>query len=1105
MSSPADSRYRLYRLMKVHDRSKVAQVEKVLQKFEGKEEQLMSDSVKRYGPEPEPEPVGDRIYRYVVAYDEANADSLVPKLMSEYKGREMDCIAHLRSKYGPEPAPPTPRATPVPQADQRPAGGGSPAGGEIQRQKDRLRRYYQHYVPEKVSNVDANVEKYAKMEGGFDLMWDTLEKKYGKESAIPNKQQQSPPPQQQQQQPQPASPGGNNSNSIQSQKDRLRRFYQHYAPDKVSAVDANVEKYAQSQGGFALMWQTLEGKYGREADIPNNQSQQSQQQQQQQPASQQQQAQQPGPQSPSMGQGPQPASSPPPASSDMGGNMKERLVRFYAHYVPEKTEADVENALKKYGEVENGYMMMWRSLEQKYGPESAVPGYRPPADGPGSENNPAAQKERLVRFYAKYAPDKTEADINQAIEKYGSAEGGYARMWESLERKYGPEPGKEGQPVGTAWMGPVDREHKARLEKFYSKYAPNKTEDEINTALRKYSSAEGGYTAMWATLEKKYGPEPKPEQSSSDDPSQKMRLRNFYRHYAPEKTEADINMALSKYATAPGGFPQMWKTLEAKYGPEAAVKVPSADDAVPAPKRPVLDLPSVGAPADLVEEELSKPRSLVTENTKLGSMMHPNTSGGSAAAFGSYGSANIVHLVVKLFGADYSRYDKAPTDKRHKFREAIEIDVAKNIGIPVRQVRLTKLSAGSINAELDAELPSGEDPAELSAALVGKVQAGSFIVASIRDCYRKELGGNPVQLYVQTVSVLGQPGSREFQAPIQKPKPITRSSASFNNPPPKSASSFPGMTNTSRSFGAASGIGAYGSPPPAMPGRQVSGYGAPPPPVPVTQLGNTYNASHPSQPRTVWNDSGSPQTRGFPNAASSPYNSGSGIGGSPFPPNQNQSSPGSTFGIHAAGASPPRGGSPARSRQGPAFQPQGSVVWDRHLAETTGGPGTSGFLGGLWQGSNDVTAEEPKPVDAQQWRATAAPYSRDAWSQGQRRTNTNPYAPSIAPPSFHDDHPRNPAFSHPRDLGDGYGYGAAVPTPVLGSRFGASPSRSSSPGRGPPPVTGYGATSPSPYQQPSAPHAASYGGAYRGSGTPPASGRDHQYLMDIVSSLSNRR
>ena len=117
-------------------------------------------------------------------------------------------------------------------------------------------------------------------------------------------------------------------------------------------------------------------------------------------------------------------------------------------------------------------------------------------------------------------------------------------------------------------------------------------------------------------------------------------------------------------------------------------------------------------------------------------------------------------VIVDIVNAEYPRYEKANPELRYKFREAIEIDVARGIGVPKRQVHIVRLrSSGGhvVSAELDVDLASEEDMDEVSFVARSKVHDGQFQIPQVKECYRRDLGGNPVQTYVRDVQV-GIPG-----------------------------------------------------------------------------------------------------------------------------------------------------------------------------------------------------------------------------------------------------------------------------------------------------------------------------------------------------------
>ena len=377
-------------------------------------------------------------------------------------------------------------------------------------------------------------------------MWEQLRKKYG---------------------PEPPSSSGP---ATMTQEERLTRFYAHYAPQKTGAdIETAIHRYATEPGGYDAMWQQLTTKYGPE--VPS-------------------------------GAVRSPGQSPPP--QDVVSQQKERLRKFYARYAPQKTESDVETAVNRYAHEPGGYDAMWQQLTTKYGPEVPSGAVRSPGQSPPPQDVVSQQKERLRKFYSRYAPQKTESDIETAVNRYAHEPGGYDAMWQQLTTKYGPEvpSGKPVTPPPMAipttpppeadlgadplWMTHEDKQQKARLRAFYSKYAPQKTDNDLNVALQKYHDAEGGYSLMWQHLEAKYGPESGTSNATAPLPAvmsmapsvvrdgsaaevkeaHRRRLKEFYDSFCPgTKSWSDIDTALTRYENVPGGYNAMWDALKTKY------------------------------------------------------------------------------------------------------------------------------------------------------------------------------------------------------------------------------------------------------------------------------------------------------------------------------------------------------------------------------------------------------------------------------------------------------------------------------------------------------------------------------------------------------------
>ncbi|CUI15366.1 Hypothetical protein, putative [Bodo saltans] len=326
-------------------------------------------------------------------------------------------FASLVAKYGPEPDLNDPALLAA-------AGGGAaaptapaaaaPVAAASADYRERLRRCYLKYAPDKIDSLDATLQKYA---GKEEAMFASLVKKYGPEPAAndpaviaASQQQQQPPPQQQLAQPSPASPGPASpgpqspgfgspaspytpqqqeapSGNAADYRERLRRYYMKYASDKIDSVDSTLPKYV---GREEKMFEAFVAKYGPEPALndpavvaggaappgtpgqvpPQQQLPQFQQQQQ------------------------------PPAAEN---SYRDRLRRFYETYAPEKV-GNLEATLAKYAGKEE---QMFQSLTSQFGPEppaTSTAGYAPSAMTNGAPLSPAAYPSGGGGYYVPLQP-----------------------------------------------------------------------------------------------------------------------------------------------------------------------------------------------------------------------------------------------------------------------------------------------------------------------------------------------------------------------------------------------------------------------------------------------------------------------------------------------------------------------------------------------------------------------------------------------------------------------------------------------------------------------------------------------------------------------------
>lgn len=106
---------RLERFYKAYNPEKIGEIETVLDKYKGKEEQLFQALIKKYGPEPTSEMVPpppapfngnvvmkERLVAFYTKYNPEKVDE-VDTVLTKYKGKEAALFDALVRKYGPEP------------------------------------------------------------------------------------------------------------------------------------------------------------------------------------------------------------------------------------------------------------------------------------------------------------------------------------------------------------------------------------------------------------------------------------------------------------------------------------------------------------------------------------------------------------------------------------------------------------------------------------------------------------------------------------------------------------------------------------------------------------------------------------------------------------------------------------------------------------------------------------------------------------------------------------------------------------------------------------------------------------------------------------------
>ena len=452
--------------------------------------------------------------------------------------------------------------------------------------KPRLVRLLQKYEPTKVGTADKMLEQY---KGKEEAMMKALVKKYGPEpeapdgAASPSAAAAAPAAA-----PKPAAAAA----PVVDWKARITTYCNKNCPENVPKIDGLLKKFA---GNEEKMMQDLIKKYGPEPTPSGADA---------------------APGSPIVSPRSVAAAAPPAAAagSASGGSsdvMKARLVRFLQKYEPTKV-GTADKMLEQYKGKEEAMM---KAFVKKYGPEPEAPDGAPASPAPAAPVvSPIVaaftMEQRIRRLVKKYQSDKYE-QVPAMMEKYKGKE---EQLIASLVKKFGPEP-TEALDIGDGMVAaPEPRPAKApynnpfppreRLVRFYTKYQQDKLAgDTVEKALKKY---EGDEELMFATLVKKYGPEPLPDEvlpplasgSQAPPPSSpagipdptnpyEARLIRFYQKYQPDK----LNNVAKALETFKGREEAMFETLVKKYGPEPPQPVDEPSNQAPvtvvAPSSPV--------------------------------------------------------------------------------------------------------------------------------------------------------------------------------------------------------------------------------------------------------------------------------------------------------------------------------------------------------------------------------------------------------------------------------------------------------------------------------------------------------------------------------------
>ncbi|CUG93171.1 Hypothetical protein, putative [Bodo saltans] len=419
-SSSNPYRSRLERFMQQYNPEKLSTIDKILDAYKGREQEMFEALVKKYGPEPSessvtappprPQPQSTpssssssnihrgRLLRFMQRYNPEKIET-IDKILDAYKGREVEMFEALVKKYGPEPA------------DNNAADGNSVsnAGASGSDHRARLIRFMEVYNPERLSTIDKILEAY---QGREQEMFEALVKKYGPE---PEEQGAAPPA------PSAATATATPQPPVQNDnRSRLIRFMQTYNPEKLDSIDKILNAY---QGRESEMFEALVKKYGPE-----------------------------------------------PSSNDLevSEDQRSRLARFMQQYNPEKLST-IDKILDAYKGREQE---MFEALVKKYGPEPPRPAQAGAGGGGAGRPPPQSDDAAIASFMGSRGI--TADDVLFAFKE--------SDLLLSLSRVFGPLPDtRDIRTRVTAFMQRYNPEKLASVDMILKAYSGR--DDEMMTAL----------------------------------------------------------------------------------------------------------------------------------------------------------------------------------------------------------------------------------------------------------------------------------------------------------------------------------------------------------------------------------------------------------------------------------------------------------------------------------------------------------------------------------------------------------------------------------------------------------------------------------------------
>ena len=271
---------------------------------------------------------------------------------------------------------------------------------------------------------------------------------------------------------------------------------------------------------------------------------------------------------------------------------KSRLTRYYMVYDPQKTDRQIA--------IVAGFIMdnplVWKAVLTRHGPENDPPYDQPlpPASDklllrrrvmqttvkPYTDADSMRQywEVRLKRYFAKYAPAKSEADIHALVAKVKAEH--WDDVWLLILRKYGPEPltaadgafdpsgseaAKKSVPITDAYLYSVRQRTwqlatlKPRMYRHFFAHGVPMQGSDIDSVIDGFVGDD--VDALWTGIVDELGPAPSPTEGPRAPPVPRSVWRRVVQGFDPYASDADVEQLLDVYGD--GQWDQMFASMQA--------------------------------------------------------------------------------------------------------------------------------------------------------------------------------------------------------------------------------------------------------------------------------------------------------------------------------------------------------------------------------------------------------------------------------------------------------------------------------------------------------------------------------------------------------------